>query len=112
MSFDEATGKPVICRQCVCCPDWTGTVTGYGLGGYAGSDGNASNGTCGLGGTLVTIERQLDQNHVFGLFWQLFQHVVSLGRVANRSRQRRTVRHIFSSRRRLQLLAGGRLDRF
>jgi uncharacterized protein with beta-barrel porin domain len=69
VSYDEKTGQPLFAQQVQSCrPVWTGTIAGYGLGGFAESDGNAGGGTYGLGGTLGMLERRLDNCHVFGFF--------------------------------------------
>jgi hypothetical protein len=61
VSYDEKTGQPLFAQQVQSCrPVWTGTIAGYGLGGFAESDGNAGGGTYGLGGTLGMLERRLD----------------------------------------------------
>ena len=51
-----------------CCPTWDGWVTGYGLGGNAQSDGNASGGVYGIGGTLFAIQRGLGDGCTLGFF--------------------------------------------
>jgi outer membrane autotransporter protein len=49
-------------------PSWGGWVAGYGFGGNAQTDGNAAGGTYGSGGTIVALERPLDNEHLIGLF--------------------------------------------
>jgi len=49
-------------------PGWGGWTAGYGFGGNAEGDGNASGGVYGSGGTLVAIERQLADNALWGVF--------------------------------------------
>ncbi|EMI40857.1 serine protease [Rhodopirellula sp. SWK7] len=47
---------------------WRGWMTGYGLGGSADSDGNASGIDYGLGGTTFGIERLVADNTRLGFF--------------------------------------------
>jgi autotransporter-associated beta strand protein len=47
---------------------WSGWTAGYGLGGNAQSDGNAAGATYGVGGTIVAIERPLDERTMGGFF--------------------------------------------
>lgn len=47
---------------------WTGWALGYGLGGHAQSDANAAAANFGVGGTLVGVERPLDENSIAGVF--------------------------------------------
>jgi uncharacterized protein with beta-barrel porin domain len=49
-------------------PTWGGWTSGYGLGGSAQSDGNASGGVFGSGGTITAIERPLDESNLLGFF--------------------------------------------
>ena len=51
-----------------CCPQWTGWITGYGLGGDAHGDGNSAGGVYGIGGTVFGLERPLDCCHTWGIF--------------------------------------------
>ncbi len=50
------------------CSQWTGWISGYGLGGDAQSDGNSASGTYGIGGTVFGLQRQLDCGHSLGFF--------------------------------------------
>ena len=62
-------GGPVIVRgQDGGDGDWTAWATGYGMGGTAQSDGNAAGGDYGLGGVLIAVQRNLDDEHVLGLY--------------------------------------------
>lgn len=47
---------------------WSGWVLGYGLGGSADTDGNASGLHFGLGGMTAGISRRMDANHQIGFF--------------------------------------------
>ena len=47
---------------------WGGWSMGYGLGGNAQSDGNAAGGVYGSGGTIMAIERPLDEDTLIGFF--------------------------------------------
>jgi uncharacterized protein with beta-barrel porin domain len=67
-SYDSATQELSLVRRNDGDPTWDGWVTGYGLGGNAQGDGNASGGTYGIGGTLFAVQRGLDDRHTFGLF--------------------------------------------
>ena len=49
-------------------PSWSGWVAGYGFGGNAQTDGNAAGGTYGSAGTIVALERPLDNEHLIGVF--------------------------------------------
>ena len=56
------------CASSRSCPTWGGWMSGYGLGGNAGSDGNAAGGVYGSGGTIAAIERPLDDTNLLGFF--------------------------------------------
>ena len=56
------------CASARACPTWGGWTSGYGLGGNAGSDGNAAGGVYGSGGTIAAIERPLDDTNLLGFF--------------------------------------------
>ena len=47
---------------------WRGWTFGYGLGGAASTDGNAAGLNYGMGGTLLGVERLLDDNGRVGFF--------------------------------------------
>ncbi len=49
-------------------PRWTGWTQGYGLGGSVASNGNAGGLNYGLGGSLVGMDRWIDDNTVVGGF--------------------------------------------
>lgn len=49
-------------------PSWAGWTSGYGFGGSAQSDGNAAGGTYGSGGTILAMERPVDDNSLLGFF--------------------------------------------
>ena len=55
---------PPACSECA----WTGWIAGYGLGGQAFGDGNARGFDYSTGGTLVAIQRALE-NMRWGLFY-------------------------------------------
>jgi outer membrane autotransporter protein len=69
-SFSGASsgGSIVPVGSNTCCPCWGGWTAGYGLGGNAESDGNAAGGRYGLGGTVMAIERPLDEHSLAGFF--------------------------------------------
>ncbi|MCE9544113.1 MAG: autotransporter domain-containing protein [Planctomycetia bacterium] len=48
--------------------DWTAWTTGYGMGGAGQSDGNAAGGSYGLGGVLVAAQRNIDEDHLLGIY--------------------------------------------
>ncbi len=48
--------------------EWRGWTFGYGLGGAASTDGNAAGLNYGMGGTLLGVERLLDDNGRVGFF--------------------------------------------
>ena len=55
--------------QCPRCASWRGWTAGYGLGGDAAGDGNAHGYTFSTGGMAVGIDRPLDFDTRFGLFY-------------------------------------------
>lgn len=65
-SFEET----VFRQQSGCDYDcgWTSWVLGYGLGGHARSDGNASGLNYYMGGNAIGLERELDDSHRIGFF--------------------------------------------
>ncbi len=66
---DDSCGtQPVFKRVQRRCDTWTGWAAGYGLGGDAGGDGNASGGTYGIGGTIVALDRSVCDRVRFGVF--------------------------------------------
>jgi outer membrane autotransporter protein len=72
VSFTEgARGTDMGSTAMAPCPEpscWSGWMTGYGFGGSAQSDGNAAGGAFGSGGTIVAMERALDDASLFGVF--------------------------------------------
>jgi autotransporter-associated beta strand protein len=48
--------------------DWNGFVTGYGMGGFLQSDGNAAGLDYGLGGVMVGVFREVERGQRMGLF--------------------------------------------
>jgi len=65
------TGEPIFLINCL---DDTpgdqsrGWISGYGLGGFADSDGNAGSARYNIGGTLFGLDRKLDSVHTVGMF--------------------------------------------
>jgi outer membrane autotransporter protein len=57
-----------LCSSDYADPAWGGWITGYGLGGHAETDGNAAGGTYGTGGTILGLERAVDEFTLCGLF--------------------------------------------
>ncbi|MBX3452621.1 MAG: autotransporter domain-containing protein [Planctomycetaceae bacterium] len=47
--------------------DWRGWISGYGVGGTAGSDGNASSAKYAIGGTTFGADREIDKQTRLGL---------------------------------------------
>ncbi len=72
VSFTEgARGTDMGMAATTPCPEpscWGGWMTGYGFGGSAQSDGNAAGGAFGSGGTIVAMERALDDCSLVGVF--------------------------------------------
>ncbi len=56
------------CLPCCGCSQWSGWITGYGLGGDAQSDGNADGFRYGLGGTQFGLEKQVSDCTTLGLW--------------------------------------------
>lgn len=56
------------CEPCPSCTTWSGWTVGYGLGGTAQGDGNASGGNYGSGGTIMAVERPLDEYTLAGFY--------------------------------------------
>ena len=68
VSYDKVSGRTSLdCGDRVC-PTWDGWIAGYGLGGSAEGDGNASGGDYQIGGTVFAVGRQLDDCHSAGFF--------------------------------------------
>jgi uncharacterized protein with beta-barrel porin domain len=71
MPVSQTTGRPAanwVMPLGRSYPTWGGWSAGYGLGGSAQSDGNASGGVYGSAGTITAIERPLDENNLLGFF--------------------------------------------
>jgi autotransporter-associated beta strand protein len=67
-------------HRCNSCNTWSGWALGYGLGGNAEGDGNASGADYSLGGTLFGIERWLGTHTVIGTYGGYGQsHVTTVG---------------------------------
>ena len=65
------TGEPIFLIHClddIPTDQSRGWISGYGLGGFAESDGNAGSSQYGIGGTLFGLDRDLDSVHTVGLF--------------------------------------------
>lgn len=62
-------GQGIYRGQCPRCSTWNGWTAGYGLGGNAASDGNAHGYTFSTGGMSAGIDRRLDYETRFGLFY-------------------------------------------
>lgn len=56
------------CASTSSCPIWGGWMAGYGYGGNGATDGNAAGGVYGSGGTIVGVERPLDEENLIGFF--------------------------------------------
>jgi len=68
VSFCE-NGSPIVQFQTVERQTrWSGWSLGYGIGGNAGTDGNAAGLNYGLGGTLLGLERWLDDSNLLGFY--------------------------------------------
>lgn len=67
------------------CPSWAGWSVGYGLGGNATPDGNAAGGVYGSGGTIVALERPLDDESLIGMFGAYSNLAVRLDGVSQRA---------------------------
>jgi len=71
MVKNTKTGEPIFLINClddVPSDQSRGWISGYGLGGFADSDGNAGSARYGIGGTLFGLDRNFDSIHTVGMF--------------------------------------------
>lgn len=58
----------MVAPTCLNATPWRGWVTGYGLGGFAQTDGNAAGIDYGVGGTTIGIDRRIGDGLTAGFF--------------------------------------------
>ena len=71
VAHDSSSSSPcnaLIAPSCRAVNRWRGWVTGYGLGGFADTDGNAVGIDYGVGGTTFGVERSLSDPWTLGFF--------------------------------------------
>ncbi|MFO0948720.1 MAG: autotransporter domain-containing protein [Planctomycetota bacterium] len=126
VSHAEETSAPLAATSaewiaCCCCCDsletqWNAWSVGYGLGGSASSDGNASGAIYGMGGVLTGADRWMDESTLVGLFGGYTGSSFSTGTPSARVNDNAGLGGLYALRRGeilyLSALAGGQGDNY